>query len=63
MPAGNKDKCKIYQDAKNEWRWRRTAANNEIVGASTEGYKNKGDCIANAEQNMVPCPIIEEGSI
>jgi uncharacterized protein YegP (UPF0339 family) len=45
------DKWDIYQDAVKEWRWRRTAPNGEIVGASTEGYKNRADCVANARRN------------
>lgn len=44
------DKWEIYQSKEN-WRWRRTARNGEIVGASTQGYSNKSDCIANAERN------------
>ncbi len=46
-----KDRWEIYKDAKNEWRWRRIAGNNRIVGASTEGYKNRHDCVANAGRN------------
>lgn len=42
------DKWEFYKDARNEWRWRRTAPNGKIVGSSTEGYKNKSNCIANA---------------
>lgn len=42
------DKVEIYKDKAGEWRWRMTAANGEIVGASTEGYKNKTECFANA---------------
>lgn len=42
------DKWEIYQDHKNEWRWRRIAANGNIVGASTEGYNEQADCEANA---------------
>jgi len=34
-----------------KWRWRRTAANNDIVGASTQGYHNKADMYANARRN------------
>lgn len=34
---------------KYEWRWRITASNGRIIGASTEGYINKGDCIYNAQ--------------
>lgn len=37
----------FYQDAKNEWRWRVTAANNKIVGASSEGFVHLHDARAN----------------
>lgn len=45
------DKWEFYQDTKKEWRWSRIAPNGKIVGASTEGYINKSDCIANAKRN------------
>lgn len=45
------DKWEIYQDAQGKWRWRRTAPNGHIVGASTEGYNNREDCVANARRN------------
>ena len=45
------DKWEFYKDRSSEWRWRRTASNGRIVGASTEGYKNKQDCIDNAIRN------------
>lgn len=45
------DKWEIYQDAKDEWRWRRVAPNGKIVGASTEGYKTRAACVANAKRN------------
>ncbi len=45
--SGENDSWECYKDPKGEWRWRRTATNGRIVGASTEGYKNKADCIAN----------------
>lgn len=45
------DTREIYQDNKGEWRWRRTAPNGQIVGASTEGYKNRADCVANARRH------------
>lgn len=48
------DKWEFYTDARNEWRWRRRAANGEIIGASTEGYKNRSDCEANARANGWP---------
>jgi uncharacterized protein YegP (UPF0339 family) len=45
------DKWEFYQDSKKEWRWRRIARNGRIVGASTQGYTNKSDCIENARRN------------
>jgi uncharacterized protein YegP (UPF0339 family) len=42
------DKIQSYKDEAGEWRWKRTAPNNEEVGASTEGYINLSDCMANA---------------
>lgn len=48
--AGENDKWEFYQ-AKDGWRWRRTATNGEVVGAATEGYVNRGDCIANAQRH------------
>ncbi len=44
----NQDIWSFYLDDQDEWRWQRTASNNEIVGASTEGYQNRSDCVANA---------------
>jgi uncharacterized protein YegP (UPF0339 family) len=46
-----KDKWEFYKDADEDWRWRRTAPNGNIVGASTEGYTNKADCVGNAHRN------------
>ena len=51
MKAPKLDKWSFYQNSSKEWRWTRFAPNNRIVGASTEGYKNKADCIANAKRN------------
>ena len=45
------DKWEFYTDAKGEWRWRRFAPNGKQVGASSEGYKNKADCVANAKRH------------
>lgn len=45
------DKWEIYQDKKGEYRWRCTAKNGNRVGASTEGYSKKIDCIANAQRH------------
>jgi len=49
--AVDNDKWEFYKDSNDEWRWRRTASNGRIVGASTQGYKNKQDCIDNAKRN------------
>lgn len=45
------DKWEFYKDAEDQWRWRRTAPNGNIVGAATEGYVNKADCEGNARRN------------
>jgi outer membrane protein OmpA-like peptidoglycan-associated protein/uncharacterized protein YegP (UPF0339 family) len=45
------DKWEFYKDAEDKWRWRRTAPNGNIVGASTEGYSNRVDCEGNARRN------------
>jgi outer membrane protein OmpA-like peptidoglycan-associated protein/uncharacterized protein YegP (UPF0339 family) len=45
------DKWEFYKDAEDKWRWRRTAPNGNIVGASTEGYMNRADCEGNAHRN------------
>lgn len=45
------DKWEFYKDSKGDWRWKRIAPNGRIVGASTEGYKNKASCTANARRN------------
>lgn len=51
----NGDKWELYKDANNDWRWRRTATNGKIVGASTEGYSNRSDCVDNARRNNMSC--------
>ena len=45
------DNWNFYKDARGDWRWRRTAPNGQVVGASTEGYSNRSDCEANARRN------------
>ncbi|WP_232631634.1 YegP family protein [Methylobacterium sp. Leaf118] len=50
----NGDTWEIYQSG-GEWWWRRTASNGRIVGSSSEGYRNKPDCIANARRNGMTC--------
>jgi uncharacterized protein YegP (UPF0339 family) len=48
------DELEFYKDKAGDHRWRRRAPNHEIVGASTEGFKNKGDCEANAKRQQTP---------
>ncbi len=39
-------KSKLYKDANGEWRWE-TKSRGRIIGASTEGYKNRKGALAN----------------
>lgn len=48
------DTWEIYQTVAG-WRWRRTARNGRVVGASTEAYSNRADCISNARRNGMGC--------
>ncbi|EMZ7034343.1 DUF1508 domain-containing protein [Salmonella enterica] len=45
------DKWEFYTDGQGEWRWRRIASNGRIVGASSQGYVNRADCVDNARRN------------
>ena len=49
----NGDRWEFYQSG--GWRWRRTARNGNIVGASTEAYHNYVDCVANARRHGMAC--------
>lgn len=50
-PLGHDDVWNIYQDKSGDWRWtRKSKQNGNIVGASTEGYKNRAECVANAKR-------------
>lgn len=40
-------KIEVYLDTSKEWRWKVTHANGNVIGASSEGYKNKSDCLNN----------------
>lgn len=51
---GNGDTWEIYSGA-DGWRWRRTASNGRIVGASQQGYSNRSDCIDNARRAGMTC--------
>jgi uncharacterized protein YegP (UPF0339 family) len=49
--AGENDTWEIYTDKRGEFRWRRKAANGNIVGSSCEGYSKKVDCKTNAQRH------------
>jgi len=52
--VGENDKLEVYKDKRGEFRWRRTASNGKVVGASTEGYKSKADAEANMNRGPNP---------
>jgi len=40
---------RFYKDQKGKWRWRAISTDNKlIVGASTQGYARRIDCLNNA---------------
>ncbi|HCD53284.1 MAG TPA: hypothetical protein DEQ34_12610 [Balneolaceae bacterium] len=43
----NKDlymaKCELYQDVKDEWRWRRVTKSGDIEAHSTQGFETEED--------------------
>jgi uncharacterized protein YegP (UPF0339 family) len=42
--ASSKLTFEVYEDKQKEYRWRLKAANGQVIGASSEGYKAKADC-------------------
>ena len=57
IESSKKDKIELYQDKKDEWRWKRIAVNGQNVGASSEGYINKSDCLDNTKRQFIECEI------
>lgn len=47
----NEDRWEFYKDAGGKWRWKRFAPNGIQVGASSQGYANKSDCLENANRH------------
>jgi len=41
----------FYTDRAGKWRWRVFARNGRIVGASSQGYVWRIDCVANARRH------------
>jgi uncharacterized protein YegP (UPF0339 family) len=56
------DTALLYRDDDGEFRWVRTSANGDVVGASTEGYSRKIDARENyLRTNGVEAPeLVEE---
>lgn len=48
---GQHDKWLIYQDRREQYRWRRKATNGEVTGASSESFGSKAAADANAKRN------------
>jgi len=40
---------KIYVDTSGDWRWRYKSTNGNIIADSSEGYRNKSDCLRGIE--------------
>lgn len=57
ISPSNGDIWEFYKDSTDEWRWKRKARKGEIVGACTEGYTKKQNCIANAEIHNMDCDV------
>jgi uncharacterized protein YegP (UPF0339 family) len=48
----NGDFWTFWTDANGDWWWRHEDGHNhKTIGGSTEGYKNRGDCVSNAKRN------------
>lgn len=50
---GRGDRVELYPDAERKWRWRRVAANGEIVADSAQGYTRKSTARSSARRQ---CP-------
>ncbi len=59
--GSNGDRWGIYQDSRGHWRWRRTAPDGGLVGASAEGYKNRNECEDNARRHTMDCIPVRQG--
>lgn len=40
---------RVYKDKAKEWRWTYIAGNGNKLADSSEGYKNRGDCLKSLE--------------
>jgi hypothetical protein len=56
--ARETDVVRVYKDTKGEWRWRRRAANGEIISSSGEGYSNYSDAKRMAGELNMDCEVV-----
>ena len=43
-------KCELYQDVKEQWRWRRVAKNGDIEAHSTQGFETEEEAQNNGKE-------------
>lgn len=55
-------KLEIYKDTANEWRWN-IKVNGETIGASSEGYKNRQDCVDNIKNLKKRIEFLEKNNL
>jgi uncharacterized protein YegP (UPF0339 family) len=51
------DEIYVYPDESGQWRWRKIAANGEIVADSAESYTRKADALEAAEREAQTRPV------
>jgi len=47
---GSNESWKFFRDYRREWRWEKTSSDGSVAGASSEGFKTKADCEADARR-------------
>jgi uncharacterized protein YegP (UPF0339 family) len=55
-------KFHVYKDRKNQYRWAFRAKNGKILADSSEGYKNKGDCMSAIQSIILACVMADDES-
>lgn len=48
------DVVEVFKDTAGEWRWRRKAANGQVVGNSAEGYGRRSKAVRAANRELDP---------
>jgi uncharacterized protein YegP (UPF0339 family) len=55
----SRDDLVVYPSLGGGFRWRLTAGNGRVIGASTEAYRDRNKCVANAERVTGRAPRID----